>query len=619
VNRIRSTVCVVLGLALLLSAAAVASAAEPTPSPIPNLQDPGPAPSYLGTPAVADPVQPPSAYRPALTFMHGNAGNTGSLNFPGPLGIDPTVGSAVTTSSSPFMWGKDGTLTTGCRVTVESVAYSCLAAVEPKTLTTEARWLAPPGQTARGAYIVMNAETKQIYVPTTQGKIFVVQREDGAAGPTFSTLREIDLSSVLLTGESPLVVMPDTRGDIWFATGAILGAGETSAPNMTYGFVTPDGSIHTAKIAGQIDENGAAVDGTDFYLDTGPENSSETTDKPGYMLAVTSNSANTAVETVWKETYDAGTKLKPGGFARGSGSSVTLIGDEYLAITDNATEQTSALIYKRAPDPLGGSQLVCRQSIYAPGASAVDIAGVTEQNGSTSSVVLANDYNAPAIIRTPEGFQGAANDKQQMAPGYTRVDVNPSGHGCHIAWEDPVRITTVPVMSTQTGLIYAYEEDEALAEIGLYAFYFEAIDYRTGDVVWRRLAGAGGYKNDNYSPMALGPDGTLYQGTSLGTVWMRDNPPAKEAAGPAAAPTGASSGSSSTPTPAPARTCTVPKLKGRTLRASKRKIRDADCTVGKVTKKKGAKAKTGKVVGQGRRAGTVLPAGASVKLTLGRG
>jgi hypothetical protein len=239
VNLIRSTVCLVLGLALLLSTATVATAAEPPPSPIPDLQDPSPAPSYLGTPAVADPVQPPSAYQPALTFMHGNAGNTGSLDFPGPLGIDPTVGSAVTTSSSPFMWGKDGTLTTGCRVTVESVAYSCLAAVEPKTLTTEARWLAPAGQTARGAYIVMNAETKQIYVPTTQGKIFVVQREDGAAGPTFSTLREIDLSSVLLSGESPLVVMPDTRGDIWFATGAILGAGETSAPNMTYGFVAP--------------------------------------------------------------------------------------------------------------------------------------------------------------------------------------------------------------------------------------------------------------------------------------------------------------------------------------------------------------------------------------------
>jgi PASTA domain len=173
-------------------------------------------------------------------------------------------------------------------------------------------------------------------------------------------------------------------------------------------------------------------------------------------------------------------------------------------------------------------------------------------------------------------------------------------------------------MSTQTGLIYAYEEDEALAEIGLYAFYFEAIDYRTGDVVWRQLAGAGGYKNDNYSPMALGPDGTLYQGTSLGTLWMRDNPPAKGAETPAAAATGGSQGSSSIPTPALTRTCTVPKLKGRTLRASEKKIRGADCTVGKVTKKKGAEAKTGKVVGQSKKPGTVVAAGTAVRVTLAK-
>jgi beta-lactam-binding protein with PASTA domain len=38
-----------------------------------------------------------------------------------------------------------------------------------------------------------------------------------------------------------------------------------------------------------------------------------------------------------------------------------------------------------------------------------------------------------------------------------------------------------------------------------------------------------------------------------------------------------------------------------------------------VTKKKGAKGATGKVVGQSRKPGTVLPAGTVVKVTLGRG
>jgi IPT/TIG domain/PASTA domain len=69
----------------------------------------------------------------------------------------------------------------------------------------------------------------------------------------------------------------------------------------------------------------------------------------------------------------------------------------------------------------------------------------------------------------------------------------------------------------------------------------------------------------------------------------------------------------------PAPTCTVPKLRGKSLKASKTKIKGADCKVGKVMKKKGTKAATGKVVGQSKKPGTVLAAGAVVKVTLGKG
>jgi hypothetical protein len=69
----------------------------------------------------------------------------------------------------------------------------------------------------------------------------------------------------------------------------------------------------------------------------------------------------------------------------------------------------------------------------------------------------------------------------------------------------------------------------------------------------------------------------------------------------------------------PASTCTVPNLKGKTLKASKTKIRGAHCKVGKVTKRKGVRIGTGKVVGQNRKPGTVLPAGSVVKVTLGKG
>lgn len=62
--------------------------------------------------------------------------------------------------------------------------------------------------------------------------------------------------------------------------------------------------------------------------------------------------------------------------------------------------------------------------------------------------------------------------------------------------------------------------------------------------------------------------------------------------------------------------CTVPKLKGKKLKASKKKARKAGCKIGKVTKRKGSSAKTGKVVKQNPKPGKVLAPGTKIKLTL---
>ena len=63
--------------------------------------------------------------------------------------------------------------------------------------------------------------------------------------------------------------------------------------------------------------------------------------------------------------------------------------------------------------------------------------------------------------------------------------------------------------------------------------------------------------------------------------------------------------------------CLVPRLKGRSLKASKRGLRHADCKLGKVKKLKGATAKTGRVLSQSPKPGLELAPGATVNLTLG--
>jgi hypothetical protein len=63
--------------------------------------------------------------------------------------------------------------------------------------------------------------------------------------------------------------------------------------------------------------------------------------------------------------------------------------------------------------------------------------------------------------------------------------------------------------------------------------------------------------------------------------------------------------------------CTVPKLVGGKLAAAKKKMKAAGCKIGKVKKEKGVEVKSTKVVHQSVKPGTSLPAGASVRLTLG--
>jgi hypothetical protein len=69
--------------------------------------------------------------------------------------------------------------------------------------------------------------------------------------------------------------------------------------------------------------------------------------------------------------------------------------------------------------------------------------------------------------------------------------------------------------------------------------------------------------------------------------------------------------------PPPAAKCKVPKLRGKKLRAVKKALTKKNCKLGRVKKKKGATAKSGKVVKQQPAPGKLLPAGSKVKVTLG--
>jgi hypothetical protein len=83
-----------------------------------------------------------------------------------------------------------------------------------------------------------------------------------------------------------------------------------------------------------------------------------------------------------------------------------------------------------------------------------------------------------------------------------------------------------------------------------------------------------------------------------------------------AAPVSASAPTAAALSQAPSQVCIVPPLRGRRLKASKQRIRAADCKVGALVKRRGATARTGKVVKQVPKPGVSVPAGTKVKVTL---
>ncbi|WP_284745970.1 hypothetical protein [Amycolatopsis sp. RTGN1] len=491
------------------------------PAPIADSQDPTAAPAFVGRPAAPRPLPANAQFTPRVGDMHGDGGNTNSSPFPGPLGSRPATTSAAA-KLSPLVFDPAGRLTAGHVNTSTGTPLYGVAVADPRTLAVTAEWDAPAGQTLNLGYLYQSA-TGEVLVTSREGHVYVVDRDDSAATPVLHLVRDVDLvaGGVLTQGQSLLNAAFDADGDIWFTTGGIVGLGQDAGTATTLGYIQPDGLVHSLTIANEAVENGIAVSDTTAYVVTGPV-AADRSNATGAMYAFGHGGATT-VTTLWSQRYAGGSARKPGGFARGSGATPTLLGNRYVAVTDNADDQVALLVYRQPPAPAGRSQLVCRVPLFSPGASANDIGLVGTQTGDEDSVLVLNNDNAPAFQAAPADVNGAFNAMTAMSPGVEKVSVAAGGSGCPVNWNTPLRVKSVPVLSTATGLVYGYTQDSDLAAGGIYAWYFVAVDYRTGSVVWRVRAGGGGTFNDDYKAATLGPDGTLYQGV-LGGVAMLAGP-----------------------------------------------------------------------------------------------
>ena len=211
----------------------------------------------------------------------------------------------------------------------------------------------------------------------------------------------------------------------------------------------------------------------------------------------------------WRKEYKRATVEKPGMLSWGTGVTPTLLGNDLVVITDNEDDQVNLLVYDR----LTGKNIT-EYPLFEPGASLVEISpiGYNDKEGQYTSIIVQNNYNAP----------GVNDDYSELVPGLTRIDVLPDRSGCVEVWtNNEVPSTGVPKLSTANGLIYTYTQ--LLDSRVSMAWYFTAVDFRTGETVYMVSLGTGSAKHNFYATVDIGRNGIAYQGIMGGMIAVRDS------------------------------------------------------------------------------------------------
>ncbi len=497
--------------AFTLTALGIASAVARAATPIADGGTPTSLPAYSGAPAVAHPVKAkrppkhPFMARRGASNIHDDAWMSDAYWVRGPLGRDPQpfssyLGQGVCVT---ITFDRQGRLVASCA----SLTGPRLYMLDPDTLDLLAQMTLPyvpppPGQdpftnSSGGAYFYLDEHDRAV-IGAANGHILVV----GETGPTpgFAVVADYDATPTL-AGDRITSVLPDWRGRLWFVgryTGVV-------------GVLDPaTGTTHAITLGEEI-ENSFAVDKKGVYI---------VSDVAMYRLWADVDQAPTVV---WAQPYQNVGYQKPGQFNAGSGTTPTLMSGGWVAITDNA-DPMNVVVYRRAVTLAPGqSRVVCEVPVFDAGASATENSLVAVGN----SLVVENNYGY-AIATTTNGAV--------TAPGVARVDVQPDGSGCAVAWTSAERAPSViPKVSTRTGLLYLYTKDPDPVHTTSDAWFWTAVDFRTGRTVWKQLAGTGINFNNHYAGIVLGRRSrTAYLGVIGGVAAIRDaDRPRRATSGPA--------------------------------------------------------------------------------------
>ncbi|MDB4990731.1 MAG: hypothetical protein JWN04_5909 [Myxococcaceae bacterium] len=467
-------------------------------------------PAHVGAPQaprapLASPLSPQHPFMAprGASNMHVDSFTSNTYAWRGPLGHAPEVASRsmglVGGECPTINFDKRGRIVTLC---VRQRSPSLLL-LDAESLTVLARYDLPTrrtplfrlrkmmNDTSGGAYFYLDHKGRAV-LGTADGAIEIVALRDDAQGLRFEREERIELASALALADGSrdkvTAVLPDFQGNLWFV-----------ARYGTIGLITPERAIHTLRFAGEEVENSFSI---------GPEATYVVSDHALYRLE--QDSAGKP-RVIWRERYDRGQHRKVGQINQGSGTTPTLLGTDYVAIGDNAEPRMNVIVMRR--DALAERRIVCKQAVFAAGKSATENTFIGYQR----SLIVENNAGYDLFTTMRGG--------KTSAPGIARIDVRADESGCDVVWEsEEISQTTVPKLSTETGLVYLYTKLPN-APHGADAYYFTALDFHTGRTVYQVLTGTGVRYDNNWAAISLAPDGTAFVGVLNGLIRVRDSVP----------------------------------------------------------------------------------------------
>lgn len=497
------------GLGICLSAALTATLAMPLGAQaksIPDGRGMDKAVDFYGHVAVPKPIALPIV--PQNPFManngesniHNDSYMTDSYRWAGPLGNHTKVSSVVAKGEcASITFDSKGRIVAVCLL-----KHAYLTLMDPKTLAITTQLMLPENTQVSGfaaspnafaadytelagGYFYLNNRDQAVVSTATRHIITYAVKGVGSKAK-FVKIKDFNLQDDVASTDIIQSALPDFEGNVWFIT-----------KDGVVGVLNPStGVIKTKTLTGESITNSFAMgqDGGVYIVST----------KSMYRFDIATDGSPSLT---WSRVYpNSGSTIKPGQKSIGSGTTPTIMSRGRVAIVDNANPE-HIVVYHTKKAAIGRSQEICRARVFTRNASATENSLIAVGD----ALIVENNYGNLGPQTTTLG--------RTTKPGMARVDVSSDGK-CTTKWVNSTvsAPSVVPKFSAATGLVYTYSKPKGPGTID--RWYWTALDFRTGKLVYSKLAGTGALFNNNYASLYVGANGDGYVGVTAGLVRLHD-------------------------------------------------------------------------------------------------